>query len=69
VAKDPVCGKEIDPAQVQAQSGTTMYGAPEVDPKRGTRGFHDGRWYYFCSLECRSKFLASPQVYVAKPKS
>jgi len=66
MAKDPVCGKEINPADVQAQSGQTMYGAREVDPGRGTRGFHEGRWYYFCSLDCRAKFLASPALYAQK---
>ena len=69
MAKDPVCGKELDPASMQARTGQTMYGAPEVDPKQGTRGFHEGRWYYFCSLECRSKFQASPKLYLDKPSS
>ena len=64
MAKDPVCGKEIDEAEARNQSGQTMHGASEVDPQQGTRMFHDGTWVYFCGLECRSKFIASPQTYV-----
>ena len=63
MAKDPVCGKEIDEEQARSQSGQTMHGASEVDPRQGTRMFHDGLWVYFCGLECRSKFMASPQTY------
>jgi YHS domain-containing protein len=66
MAKDPVCGKEIDEAAARAQTGHTMHGASEVDPKRGTRQFHDGKWYYFCSLDCRSKFMSAPQGYLQR---
>jgi YHS domain-containing protein len=41
-----------------------MHGASEVDPQAGTRIFHDGSWFYFCSLDCRSKFLAGPTAYL-----
>ena len=64
MAKDPVCGKEIDEAEARSQSGQTMHGASEVDPQQGTRMFHNGSWVYFCGLECRSKFMASPESYV-----
>ncbi len=63
--KDPVCGKEIDESGARASTGQTAYGASEVDPNMGTRSFHDGQWYYFCSLDCRTKFLASPANYTA----
>ncbi len=63
MAKDPVCGKEIDEAEARAQTGQTSHGASEVDPLQGTRMFHDGTWMYFCGLECRSKFIASPATY------
>jgi YHS domain-containing protein len=66
MAKDPVCGKEIDEAQARAQTGQTQFGASEVDPNQGTRRFHDGKWYYFCGLECRSKFMADPPTYLAQ---
>ena len=46
MAKDPVCGKEIDEAEARAQTGQTMHGASEVDPQQGTRSFHNGQWFY-----------------------
>ena len=64
MAKDLVCGKEIDEADARAESGVTRHGATEVDPAKGTRIFHDGTWMYFCGLECRTKFLASPASYL-----
>ena len=63
MAKDPVCGKEIDEEQARNQTGQTMHGATEVDPQQGTRMFHNGVWMYFCGLECRSKFMATPETY------
>ncbi len=59
---DPVCKKDIDETAARAETGQTRHGATEVDPLQGTRSFHDGSWYYFCGLECRTKFLASPQT-------
>ena len=64
MAKDLVCGKEIDEAEARQQTGQTLHGASEVDPQLGTRRFHNGKWYYFCGLECRSKFMASPETYL-----
>lgn len=64
MAKDLVCGKEIDESDARAESGLTRHGAAEVDPAKGTRIFHDGAWMYFCGLECRTKFLASPATYL-----
>ncbi|MFH1141537.1 MAG: hypothetical protein V1724_07770 [Chloroflexota bacterium] len=69
MAKCPVCGKDVDEAAVRATTGQTLYGAPEVDPTKGTRRFHEGVWYYFCSLNCRSKFLSSPNTYIKKATS
>ncbi len=63
MVKDPVCGREIDKQRARASTGTTTHGATEVDPEQGTRRFHDGKWYYFCSLGCRTKFLADPASY------
>ena len=48
----------------QPDTGQTLHGASEVDPQQGTRIFHDGSWYYFCGLDCRTKFLASPTTYL-----
>jgi YHS domain-containing protein len=64
MATDPVCGKEIDEAVVRAQTGSTMGGASEVDPSQGTRRFHDGKWYYFCGVDCRFRFMANPAEFV-----
>ena len=61
---DPVCGKDIDEAGARASTGQTMHGATEVDPQQGTRIFHDGKWFYFCGLDCRTKFLATPNTYL-----
>ena len=63
--KDVVCGKEIDEEQARAQTSQTVHGATEVDPQLGTRIFHDGLWLYFCGLDCRTKFLASPETYLS----
>ena len=63
MAKDPVCGREIDETAAREVSGQTAYGANEVDPGQGTRRFHNGTWYYFCTVECRSAFMASPDTY------
>ena len=66
MARDLVCGMEIDEAEARQETGQTRFGAVEVDPEKGTRRFHDGKWYYFSGLECRSKFMASPETYLEK---
>ena len=65
MAKDVVCGKEIDEEQARAQTSQTVHGAAEVDPEQGTRIFHEGQWLYFCGLDCRTKFLASPASFTS----
>ena len=60
-----VCGKAIDLEDAETKTGETAIGAKEVDPSKGTRQFHDGIWYYFDTLNCRSKFTVSPQRYLA----
>lgn len=57
MAQCPVCGKTVDEAAVRAAAGQTAFGATEVDPAKGTRQFHDGVWYYFDSLDCRTRFM------------
>ena len=66
MAVDPVCGKEIDVAKVNAGVGHVQAGATEVDPTAGAKRFHEGTWHYFCSLACRQKFIASPTQYMQK---
>ena len=63
MAQCPVCGATVDEAAARATTGLTAHGASETDPTKGTRQFHEGKWYYFDSLECRSKFLAHPETY------
>lgn len=63
IVYDPVCGRELDTEEMNRPVGTVPGGAPEVDPTKGTRRFHEGAWYYLCSLDCRNKFLASPATY------
>jgi YHS domain-containing protein len=64
MADCPVCGNAVDEAAARAKTGETVHGAREVDPTKGTRQFHSGKWYYFDSLECRSKFMARPESYL-----
>ena len=64
MATCPVCGNTVDELAANAQTGQTAFGAKEVDPKAGTRQFHEDQWYYFDTLACRSKFMASPARFV-----
>ena len=64
MAQCPVCRTTVDEAAAKAQTGQTAYGAKEVDPRKGTRQFHDGKWYYFDPLEGRRKFMARPDAYL-----
>ena len=68
MAACPVCGTSVDEAAARAQTGQTAHGASEVDPKKGTRQFHGGTWYYFDTLGCRSKFTARPDAYLGQPE-
>ena len=69
MAQCPVCRMTIDEAAARAKTGQTAHGALEVDPAKGTRQFHDGTWYYFDTLECRSKFMARPAIYLKQAGS
>lgn len=64
MTKCPVCGAEVDVAAIKAQTGTTGGGAREMDPKAGTRQFHDGEWFYFDTIECRNNFTMQPERYL-----
>jgi multidrug efflux pump subunit AcrA (membrane-fusion protein)/YHS domain-containing protein len=52
--EDVVCGMEVDQRKAAAA---------------GRAAQHDGRTYYFCSDECRRKFVAEPTKYARKPGS
>ena len=65
MAKDPVCGIEVDEVAVRSgESGEGSHGLSVVDPEKGTRRFHDGHWYYFCGLQHRTDFMATPEKYM-----
>jgi YHS domain-containing protein len=66
MAACPVCGNPVDETAARAQTGQTAHGASEVDPKKGTRQFHGGKWYYFDTLGCRSQFTARPDAYLGQ---
>lgn len=68
MAACPVCGNPVDEAAARAQTGQTAHGASEVDPRKGTRQFHNGKWHYFDTLGCRSKFTARPDAYLGQPE-
>jgi YHS domain-containing protein len=63
MAQCPVCGNAVDEAAARQSTGMTAHGASEMDPAKGTRQFYDGKWVYFDTLECRSKFLTNPGQY------
>ncbi len=50
VQKDVVCGRDVDSEVIL----TTPV----------TRWIHEGRRYYFCSLQCRNQFVANPESYL-----
>ena len=64
MARDPVCGKEVDEASLQRSQSTIVSGATEIDASVGTKTFHEGQWFYFCSLACRAKFMGNPEQYL-----
>lgn len=66
MAVDLVCGKEVSETAMNQRVGNIPAGAPETDPAVGTKRFYNGKWYYFCSMACRQKFVATPDEYVAK---
>ena len=66
MAVDIVCGREIDTAKLNATVGHIPAGAPEIDPEQGTKSFYNGTWYYFCSMACRHRFVATPDEFIAK---
>jgi membrane fusion protein, copper/silver efflux system len=51
-----------------AESVTDAVCGMDVDPKKATvagkTALHDGKTYYFCSDECRTKFEKAPKLYI-----
>ena len=65
IVKDPVCGRDVDTDAINSHVDQTTSGAPESDPSKGTKRFHEGTWYYFDSLACRMRFVSNPDEFVA----
>jgi YHS domain-containing protein len=57
---DPVCRREVNADAINEHVGKVAGGAGQTDPGHGTKWFHDGRWIYFCSVDCRRQFMAEP---------
>lgn len=68
MVKDPVCGRDVDDEKIDAADSHAASGAPLTDPSYGTKRFHDGNWYYFCSMACRQRFIANPARYLEQSK-
>ncbi|GIW07516.1 MAG: YHS domain-containing protein [Dehalococcoidia bacterium] len=51
MAKDPVCGMEVNEQQAASQGLTSNY---------------QGRTYSFCSSDCKRQFDQNPQQYVGQ---
>jgi YHS domain-containing protein len=49
MAKDPVCGMEVDEKKAAAAGRTAV---------------HEGRTYYFCADECKKSFEKAPKQYI-----
>ena len=64
LVKDLVCGAQIDTDAVDGTVGQTSSGAARSDPSKGTKRLHEGTWYYFDTLACRTKFMAAPEKYL-----
>jgi YHS domain-containing protein len=64
LAVDVVCGMEVQEQAVNAAVGYVPAGAPETDPGAGTKWFYRGKWYYFCSMGCRQRFMSSPDDFI-----
>jgi Cu+-exporting ATPase len=42
----------------------------DVDPKTAPASFHyEDDMYYFCSEECKNKFVSDPESYVSRKES
>jgi YHS domain-containing protein len=68
MVKDPVCGKDVDDQKINEGESFAGSGAHVTDPSFGTKRIHDGKWYYFCSMACRQRFIANPARYLAPGK-
>jgi YHS domain-containing protein len=61
---DPVCGSAVNAFAIDEHVSSVPGGAGQTDPGHGTKWFYEGTWIYFCSLDCRRKFMADPRRFV-----
>ena len=59
MAKDPVCGMEVDEAKASAHQSTPGW------PAAGSSTYK-GKTYYFCASQCEKAFDANPEQYAEK---
>jgi YHS domain-containing protein len=64
MVKDAVCGRELDTESIDSGQTQVFGGATQTEASHGTKRFHDGQWYYFCSMACRQKFISGPDQYL-----
>jgi YHS domain-containing protein len=62
--KDPVCGREVDPVEIDRVVRTLPNAVGETDPRAGTKRRYQGRWYYLCGLACGQRFASDPGRYL-----
>jgi YHS domain-containing protein len=53
MAKDDVCGMEVNAKEAEARGLSTVF---------------QGQEYYFCSAECKTRFEENPELYTRKKK-
>ena len=51
MAKDPVCGMDVDEKKAVKEKATSQY---------------QGKTYYFCAIACKIVFDADPEKYLKK---
>ncbi len=65
---DIVCGRPVTDADAQDKSGWPPAQGGDKGTIAATKRYHEGQWFYFCSLACRQKFITSPNTYIAQAK-
>lgn len=65
MAVDIVCGKAVDESAINLETRDGSV-SQETPASTATKRFYCGKWYFFCSLVCRQKFVATPDEYIAQ---
>ena len=48
----------MDAEHIDKGPTQVLGGATETEASHGTKRFHGGTWYYFCSMACRQRFIS-----------